>query len=399
LAPEVSVRTLARLLDTDEASLRDATSDREALLTKARSEGHKLAATLLSLLDLAGDPLSAEQRAELSVLRERSTFYGEVWKTLHALAPDAFILKGPVIGALYPAGVLRSASDLDVVCPTEAGLWACATHLQDQGWEVEALTVWRARTGDDLAHHVLAELMRPGPADDADTPYAVGLVTAEIVTDTHGPAVQLARPTPTPAASAVALLAERWERPFRSRDLLDLALLLAELDATGLAALRDGLTRAALWPAWREALREIHRLGLPLPAGLPEAGATARRVALARRARRIGAWIHPVRLPALIAQAGTDREDSHLVLDAASEVVHRWIGVHRVLAARLPAFAVPLGGPQADVSRLRLVRAGRRLVARTPVGDFLLAGGAVREEWLDGLDKLDEFDHEPVGGV
>ena len=46
---------------------------------------------------------------------------------------------------LYPPGLLRSAGDLDVVCPP-GELWPAARALIEQGWELEALT-WRPASG------------------------------------------------------------------------------------------------------------------------------------------------------------------------------------------------------------------------------------------------------------
>ncbi|QMU77881.1 nucleotidyltransferase family protein [Streptacidiphilus sp. PB12-B1b] len=351
---------------------------RETVLGTARAEGHKLAATLLSLWAAEGAELTAAQARELAACRERIDDYRQFWDGLHKLAPETYLLKGMTVAALYPPGILRSAGDLDVVCPHYRDFWACARHLAETGWELEALTFGPARAGDSLPHHLMAEFRRPSATGE---PYAVGLVTAEIVTDVRRPAWQLARPVRSPlAASAVALVAERWERPFRSRDLLDLMLLLGELDRQELAQVAADLARTGLLPQWREAMRRIARLGWSPPATVPAPGAAVVRARLLRAAGALRRWSSPVRLLAAAAQAGVEEQAGRLA-DTASDLLHRWAGPRRALAAGVPLFAVPLDG--APGPEWRLDDVGRQLVARTPIGSFLLVCGAARQEWLD----------------
>lgn len=92
--------------------------------------------------------------------------------------------------------------------------------------------------------------------------------------------------------------------------------------------------------------------------------------------------------------------------------MHRRPGARRLLASGVSLFGVPLGGgdtagdagsnpsagarpddpagarpPAAEpVDGLRLDDVGRHLVARTPLGSFLLVSGAARQEWLDEVD-------------
>ncbi|MEV6192020.1 nucleotidyltransferase family protein [Streptomyces sp. NPDC051920] len=371
---EVSVATLLTLLGAAP------TASREAVLRTARDGRHKLAATLLSLWAEDGATLTPAETAELRLHRERVDHYRGVWSRLRTAAPGASLLKGMTIASLYPPGVLRAAGDLDVVCPDHADLWSCAHELAATGWELAAFTVSPARTGDSVPLHLGAEFRSPAPEPSPD-PYAVGLFTAEIVTEVRAPAWQLSRPSRSPLAlCAVALVAERWERPFRSRDLLDLALLLQHLDDTGVRQLRTDLARTGLWPEWREALRAMARLGWRPSVTLPHTRTAAVRARLLRAARTATRWSSPVRAPALIAQAGIEGEGGRLS-ELASDLAHRGIGARRLLGAGLPLFGVPLDGKPAE--RLSLDDVGRHLVARTPLGSFLLVSGAARREWLD----------------
>jgi hypothetical protein len=382
----VTTATVLRLLDAPPGL------DDEQLLRRARSARHKLAATLLSLWEAEGRDLTQAQIAELAASRERVAAYGRIWGELRRCAPDAVLLKGLAVAALYPPGVLRSAGDLDVVCPGYADFWACANQLADGGWELEAFTVGPARPGDSVPHHLFAEFRKASgispagdPADpmapSGPEPFAVGLVTAEIVTDLRAPARELTRPARSAlATSAVALVAERWERPFRSRDLLDLVLLLRGLDAAGAEQLRADLGRAGLWPEWREAVSRIRGLGWRPAVTLPGTRAAAVRERALRALRAVRRESHPVRGLARLARTGIEAEDGRLA-DFASDLLERWPGPLRVLDLGLPLFGVPLDGPaSADFG---LERRGRHLLARTPLGPFLLVAGAARQEWLD----------------
>ncbi|MFF4537088.1 nucleotidyltransferase family protein [Streptomyces aureus] len=371
---EVSAATVLALLGAGP------TASRETVLRTARDGRHKLAATLLSLWARDGEELTEAEWAELRLHRARVEHYRGVWSRLRAVAPEAFLLKGMTIAGLYPPGVLRAAGDLDVVCTGHADLWSCARRLTADGWEPAAFTVSPARKGDGVPVHLGVEFRSPAPEPSPD-PYAVGLFTAEIVTDVRAPARRLTRPSRSPlAACAVALVAERWERPFRSRDLLDLALLLQHLDEQGVRQLRTDLTGTGLWPEWREAMDAVARLGRRPAVTLPGTRAAAARARLRRAARTAARWSSPVRAPALIAQSGIEGEGGRLT-ELASDLTHRAIGARRLLGAGLPLFGVPLDDEVADA--LRLDDVGRHLVARTPLGSFLLVSGAARREWLE----------------
>jgi hypothetical protein len=383
--PELSAHTVVGLLASPGVpAAPDAAAgpDQDALIEVARSERHKLAATLLSVWELEGRVLSGAARARLAADRERLACYRDVWDTVSKLAPDAFLLKGAAIAAFYPPGVLRSAGDLDVVCPSLDGLWAVAGRLVAEGWELAAFTVLDARRGESVPRHVLVELIRPGPPEIGEE-LAVGLTTVEIITKTSQPPYELARPVRSPlAASAVALVAERWERGLRSRDLLDLAVLTERLTPRDADALRDGLARTGLWPEWLALSGAVVRHGWGCVV-LPGARAAARRERLRRAGRALRDALRPVRMLALAAQAGADR-DTGRVGGLVADFVHQRIGALRVLGLGLPLFGVPLddAGRPAPAS-LELVRAGRHVIARTPVGSFLLAAGSCRQEWLD----------------
>ncbi|MGN5634551.1 hypothetical protein [Streptomyces sp. AC154] len=194
--------------------------------------------------------------------------------------------------------------------------------------------------------------------------------------------------------------------------MLDLVLLLQAMDEEAVRQFGADLDRVGLWPEWRQAMRGVARLGWRPTVALPYTRAAAVRVRLARSVRTAVRWSNPVRAAAFAAQSGIEGRGGRPAA-LASDLVHRRPGARRLLASGVPLFGVPLGGgdtgsnppagarpddpagarpPAADpvdglrLDGLRLDDVGRHLVARTPLGSFLLVSGAARQEWLDEVD-------------
>ncbi len=364
-----------------------ADADDEALLVAAGSAQHKLHITVLSARESAARPITPDQQAELAAYRDRLKQYRGAWSIVSAAAPRSQVLKGWTIGDHYPAGLLRSAGDLDVVCAPDE-IWLAARALVDEGWEMEAITLFPTRRGAALDVsgwcHILMDLIKPSDSDFIDDPYEVELRTADVATNLRIPARRLDdTPLPPAAASVLALAAERWERPFRTRDIYDLGILTRQLDQAALAALSDALTATTLWPALRELADLLVRADLGPPPALPGSRQAAWRSRVAQVRRSILLWSHPLRAAGLLATSTVD-EDRGALADRVSHAVQRRIGSWRLLRLGLPLFAVPLPGTDTGpaVDRLTLERRGPHLVARTPVGSFLLVAGSCPESWL-----------------
>jgi hypothetical protein len=378
---------------------RGAPADDEELLAAARSAKHKLHITVLSARESAGQSLSPEQQAELAAYRHRLGQYRLAWSVVADAAPRAQVVKGWTIGDHYPPGLLRSAGDLDVVCPP-GELWPAARALIEQGWELEALTLFpagrasRAEVSDWC--HVLLAVTRPGDSDLIEDPYDVELRTADVAISIRVPARRLnGVPLPSAAANVVALAAERWERPFRTRDVYDLSILGRRLDYAALDPLDDALTASMLWPQLRELSRLLRRSGL---AAEPARPASRRAVWHSRAARlRLSAalWSNPLRVAGLMAISTVD-SDRGALADWLAHAFQRRIGCWRLLRLGLPLFAVPFtsgpltSGPltsvadaRSDADGLTLERRGPHLVARTPIGSFLLVAGSCPQAWLE----------------
>jgi hypothetical protein len=415
-----------------------ATADAQALLVAAGAPDHKLAVTLLSARDAAGQELRPEQRAELAINRHRIERYRKVWSVVSAAAPDAFVVKGSSIAARYPQGLLRAAGDMDVICPA-AQLWLAARALIENGWEVGAFTIFPDRRGaagsgrgrgdpagsgrvrggaagsghDPVGLEIVVELNQP--SDTAiEEPYGVELRTIDVGTSVLRPACRLSVPLSPVAANVLALVAERWERPFRSRDVYDLAVLHDYLDQAERASLSAGLTATGMWREMRELSRLLRRSGLRPALDLPGRRWLAMRAGTARSVRSAIRWSHPVRVLGYLAMSTVD-SDRGARADRLARVVQERIGPWRLLRLGLPLFAVPLpdfplpdvpwsdvppsaiplpddprpevpaGGRPAAVrlsDPMRLVRVGRHPVAVTPIGAFLMVAGSCPQSWV-----------------
>ncbi len=369
-----------------------ATADDESLLRAASAAEHKLAITLLSAWEAAGMRLRDAQRAELADNRTRIERYRSTWAVISAIAPGAMLVKGSMIAAHYPAGLLRAAGDLDVICPAEQ-LWSAALVLIEQGWELGAFTILNARTPRAVRRaagragwepQISIALYQPSDTSIED-PYEVELRTVDVATSMRLPSWRLAGMPMSPVtASVLALVAERWERPFRSRDVFDLAVLSDHLDDADLASLRSALTVTGLWPEQRELSALLNRSGLrPAPrlAGERRSALAARSVRLLAAVRR---WANPVRVLGYLSVTTVDKDRGKLA-DRLAQFVHERIGAWRLFRLRLPLFTVPLpaGHPGGGPDAMRLVRRGPHLVAVSPVGSFLLVAGSCQEIWLE----------------
>ncbi|MGE5828139.1 MAG: hypothetical protein ACM30G_07190 [Micromonosporaceae bacterium] len=372
---DVSSAVIRRLLVSRGVS---STVDFHALLDASRSPSHKLAITLLSCWATEGHALDASQRAELDAYRDRADRYAGIWARLRVVAPTAHLVKGPVIAAHYPVGVVRAAGDLDIVDPDPAELWQAAAMLAADGWWVAAFTVLPYPGG----HDVLLSMQQASSGPIADA-YEVELRTPDVATSLTRTPVRFDPADDVPVASSiVALAAERFERRFASRDILDLGVLSAELTDAGRAALTQALTAARLWPAYQQLCRLLDRADLPGRGPLPQDRPLIRRQRISGPLHVLRTWSHPLRAAALLAISTAD-VDRGRVADRFTRTLHERFGARRLLLAGVPLFGVPVDDHRTDA--LRLVDRGHRLIARTPVGTFLLTAGACPQEWLSDL--------------
>jgi hypothetical protein len=382
---EITAGTLERLMTARGAP---AGLDAARLLEAAGRPEHKLAVTLLSAWEAGGASLGglaarelSARRRELSLHRLRLERYAGMWERIRQAAPEAYTVKGLEIAALYPGGLVRQAGDLDVVCPRPADVWRVAGLLGDQGWSVDKLSVLRVR-GRTAA---IVAFVLDSEDPELLAPYEIEVSTVALTGNVwrpEQPSAPHARDAPT-VKNVVAILAERAERAFTTRDLLDLALLLEDLDAGLGAVLDDGLERSGMWPEWHEALAGLAPLGL-LPAGFDPAASArrARSTRLRRLLRGAATLANPLTATVYWTQARLVDDAEHPVADRVSKLVGERVGGERLLRSGLPLFGVPLD-PDRRAPDLRLELRGRHLVAISPVGSFLLVSGVADASWLE----------------
>ncbi len=342
------------------------------------------AATLYSAWQAEGISLNPGLRHELDSAKARIDFYRSIAADLAAKVPGLTPIKGLEIADLYPGGLIRAMNDLDYVASGEPDLWQAASVLTADGWEIETATF--SRVGGAL--QMMVSLLRPHP-DPCQLPYGVEIASYCSYGNLGGvtPLLSLPEQWRAPAVkNMIMLLYERFEQPFRARDLVDAALLLGSASAADIAALGSALTRLRLAPEYNELASLVSQAGLgPLP-GLP-AGSLARGVArVSRAARSAGHLKRPL--------AGSARHLQRRRIFRRPRAPERWAwtAVQRLLppaaavSGGVLGFGLPLDRPPPDVDAAILCRRGRLAWVDTPAARFLLAvGDDVTQSAVDEL--------------
>jgi hypothetical protein len=355
----------------------------EAVLMVQRAQP-SFAATLYSAWQAEGGLLNAGLRHELTAARARIDYYRGVADRLRAQVPGLTSIKGLEVADLYPAGLARAMNDLDFVASSERELWQAVALLVDDGWDTDTATF--NRTGGAL--QVLVSLRRPHE-DPYLMPYGVELATFYSLGNFCGvpPLLNLPVGWRTPAIkNTLMLLCERFEQPYRARDLVDAALLLSSVRGDDLTVLHEALTQMRLRAEYAELASLVDRAGLdPLPA--PPGGGWAASLARARRfAGGAGFFRRPL--------AGTARHLQRRQMGARPGRAERWAwaATQRLLpvgpgvSAGVLGFGLPLDGPAPAADGAILHKRGRQAWVDTPVGRFLLTiGDHVTEAAVDEL--------------
>jgi hypothetical protein len=333
-----------------------------AVLGAVRRAEPKLAPTWLAATALTGDALSEAAAAEVAAAARRQDYYLRLLADLGDRFPYLRPIKGPAVVRCYPPGLVRHLGDLDAAVPTEDDAYAVGAALLADGWRRYSLDL-RVVGG---VRHVLLTVTRP--ADHPDEPiHGVQISTLEMSGNLLGlqPVPRLAGAR-VETRSLVSIVAERAERPYELRDLLDAVVLLRSLGTADVAEAGRVISDVALAPEARELASLLERYAAdapPLPV-TPESWRTS-----ARRAARVGAGMaRPERLAARVAGHAVAvgrgaRMGGALLGRLAERVPVRW-----ALDAGCAVSGAPLDGAAATA----VGRAVPDDVYRTPVGDWLL---------------------------
>jgi hypothetical protein len=392
VVPMVTADFVTRLLLAHD---RGAGGDEDKIAAAAASPRHKLEAVLLSCRRQEGHPLTRAQLATLALHERRLARYRAAWKLIQRQAPSAYQVKGSEIASHYPPGVIRGSGDLDVICPATAELWDAAAALRRRGWDFGALTImpphpatsaatskpWRRHLATDPAGDCEVLLHLESTQGD-DPPCHLDFSSVAVSTSARLPPRHITDPFSSPAAtSLVVLVAERYERRFTTRDVLDAALLGASLGTEGTASLRNALTETRLWPEWAELARSVARCRMlpALPRGERRGIAPWQRVSRAADVAR--RWGHPTRAAGYL-MLGTVDEERNAMWERFAYTAGRRVSAQRLLELGVPLFAVPLDD-SVQTPALSFSPHDRQLCCTTPLGSFLLVASACPEADID----------------
>jgi hypothetical protein len=187
----------------------------------------RILATWLSAVQASGRELPPAPAEYLARARARMASLYEVSDHVSA-APGLTVIKGARIAAHLPAGVLRESGDVDIVAADQHALWRCVLDLRQRHHAI-VQTVSVLRDGGGL--HAGAALKWPAGDGYLDKPLGVDVTTCAFAGDFRGVPVRAEPVADTDLCSLFAVAEERFQRRFRTKDLLDLAVLARVLDA------------------------------------------------------------------------------------------------------------------------------------------------------------------------
>jgi hypothetical protein len=341
------------------------------MLRLSRQVPHKFAPTLVSAWKLNGRALGPALHYELEFHRARNERYARVLSDAQSFA-RVTVPKAPVLWRLYPSGLVRQTTDLDMLTRTEEELWQVVSRLVGFDWSVEALTVQEA----DGRRHFDVVLTR-----EHDDPLQFRADRVEVTTLAH---VGDFRGVPRLAAAAVAdadpralsllmLTLEGVHRPFGARDLVDGSLLLRAVDDAAVAWFMAKVTELRVVHEWCQLRGLIRRID-PIVERVPSV--PERKYALVRGRRALAhaaANRNPARaLTSTVQRALFSERETRLTRRAKLSVVRR-LSAERVLAQGLPIFGLRVDEKTTVTGLAELRPAGRLVDAVTPVGRYVLS--------------------------
>jgi hypothetical protein len=359
-------------------------ADRAESVALVRAAQPSFGPTLYSAWRVEGDDLDPGLRHDLDRTQARVDFYRRTAAELARRVPQLIPIKGLEVADLYPEGIVRAMNDLDLVAADERDLWSAAAWLTADGWTIDTATFFRYRG----ALQVMVSLRRPHP-DPYQLPYGVEIATYFALGDLAGigPVVTLpADWRQPPVKNLLMLLCERFEQPYRARDLVDAALLCSAMTADHRRTARHAVARLGLNREYAELAGLVGRGRLPpLPALRPRPWSQP-----VHRARRLARGTASLARPVIGTARNLQRRDlagtSGRVSRRLSELIWPRIPVPAAIAGGLLAFGLPLAGPAPPVSAATLCSRGTLAWVDTPVARFLLTiGGSVAASAVDEL--------------
>jgi hypothetical protein len=299
-----------------------------ALVTAARAAGHTLPPFVMSLARANGIPLGSGASDELVRVGARIAEYRAIADEITTSIPGARIVKGPTLAGDYPDGVLRPAGDLDVIVRDEHDLWRAA-HLVQRRHVLDPVEFTLLDTGS--TRHVVLSVYWPADDPVLDEDLCVELCTPAFVGDLTSVPIRPRLPEDTWLANLLAICEERFQRPYKTKDLFDLLI-----------------------------------LGEHAPADLEPLAATVIDYRLAPELIELIEYAETERVP-----VGPLRSVAALLVDAARSERERRQSAQKDVTARYGFALGPMAArPEREVVHLHEFSQG--VLALTPIGDFLL---------------------------
>jgi hypothetical protein len=338
-----------------------------------RHDQPTFAPTLLSAWQAEGRELSPALRLELDAARARVGYYRSVDAGLTSKVPGLIPVSGLEIADMYPGGLVRHLTELNYVAAAETDLWHACEHLISDGWELETATFCSSGGGPG----VLVSLQRTHE-DPYQMPYGVELTTYYSV-GSYGASTPLphlpGRWRGPAIKNILRLLYERYEQPFRARDLVDAVVLHNGLAVDELRALHDAVAALSLDLEYGELVDLVGRTGLgPLP-GWPARRLSSATIRVRRMARDASYFLRPLAGVARQLQQRLMNGELGYVQGRAWDAVQQRLSVPSAISGGLLAFGLPLDGPPPAVTKTVLYRRGTLAWADTPIARFLLTIG------------------------
>jgi hypothetical protein len=345
------------------------------LLAVLRAEQERFVPTWLSAW-ATREALPAPLAAEVTQTRARAEAIRGIGERVLAAVPGARTIKGLTVSDLYPAGLARLMSDLDVVVPDAGAVWRVAeVAAADFGAEVRAVSTFPVRPP---GRRGLVIGMQAPQRLALEHPVGLDVSTHALVGNgsTVPARAWIGRPGGPELAAHLLLIAARpLERRYGLKQLLDAAVLADALGPAGIARARQLAGPLGLLPELRGIFQLAVRHGLPVPE--PPVGTGAARLA---RARRVAGFAVASRRRPLRASLQLLQHTELRGPEASPGRRRAW----QVADRRLPVLSPARDGLFRFGLPVTVRGATDRPLLRTPFGDYLLVTGSeVTEDWLD----------------
>lgn len=348
------------------------------------------APSIFSAWEAEGKKLSPLLRCEVEAVTSRLDFYRSITDKLKSEMPFLTTVKGLEVGALYPEGIVRHQNDLDFISLTEPQLWRAVGLVTDLGWQVRTATFVRL----EGALHIMVNMCLPHE-DEYQQAHHIEFGTYYSLGNQGGipPVIRFRDEWINPAAvkNFLMLLHERYEQPYRARDLVDAALLGDSLTDANWATLHEATVELGLAVAYVELVRLVGKTGMPPLPPLPGGQLTATVVRARRAARGVGFFAQPLAGTGHHLQRRTMLSKPGRAEGLVWGAVQRQLPVTRAVNSGMLAFGLPIGGPRPGIKAAELHSRGKVVWADTPACRFLLTlGDYVTQSAIDELTESED---------